>query len=157
MSILSKAAIAVGVTTAMAVAAGPALAGPMPTNLAALKAASATDVVQARWVGGWGRGGWGRGGWGRGGWGWGRRGWGWGAGAFVGGLALGATLGGWGGGWGYTPYYDYGVYPGYVPASAYGAYYGGPYGAYSGGYYGGPYWRRAGYWSNWRFRRWGNW
>ncbi|HEU5275156.1 MAG TPA: hypothetical protein VFU97_15955 [Xanthobacteraceae bacterium] len=152
MSILSKAAIAAGVvTTAMAVAAGPALAGPLPTNLAALKAASATDVVQARWGGGWGRGGWG---WGRGGWGWGHRGWGWGAGAFVGGLALGAALGGWG--YGYSPYYDYGgYYPGYVPAYAYGAYYGGPYAAYyGGGYYGRPYWRR-GYASNWVYRRWG--
>lgn len=143
---------------ALAVTAIPSGAAPLPTSVAGLKSVSPDPIVQARW-GGWGHGGWGWGrggwGWGRGGWGWGRRGWGWGAGAFVGGLALGAALGGYGG-YGYSPYYDYyGYDPGYVPAYAYGAYYGGPYAAYSGGYYGGPYWRRAGYWSNWRYRRWG--
>src|SRR5258708_33513071 len=72
MSILRKAASAACVAAgALTIGAWPAAAGPLPTNIAAMKTAASSDVVQARWGGhgGWGGGGWGRGGWGRGGWG----------------------------------------------------------------------------------------
>ena len=56
-------------------------AAPLPTNVAAMKAALDTPVVQVRygrWHGGWGYRGWGDyGGWGHRGWG--HRGWGFGA------------------------------------------------------------------------------
>jgi hypothetical protein len=148
---------------ALAIAAIPSEAGPLPASVAALKSVSPDQVVQARWGGGWGHGGWGHGGWGHGGWGhggwgWGGRGWGWGAGAFVGGLALGTALGGWGYGYPYSygyDTYDYGYYP------AYASYYGGPY-AYGGWR---PFWRRA-YWNGswggtwgggWGIRPWRRW
>src|SRR5258708_37587471 len=70
MSILRKAASAACVAAgALTIGAWPAAAGPLPTNIAAMKTAASTDVVQARWGGhgGWGGGGWGRGGRGRGG------------------------------------------------------------------------------------------
>ena len=66
MSILRKAAIAACVAAgALTTGALTAAAGPLPTNIAAVKTAASTDVVQARWGGhgGWGHGG----GWGRGG------------------------------------------------------------------------------------------
>src|SRR5712664_3571931 len=97
MSILRKAAIAACVAAgALTTGALTAAAGPLPTNIAAVKTAASTDVVQARWGGhgGWGHGG----GWGRGG-GWGGgRGWGggWFPGAVVGGLAAGLALGSYG-------------------------------------------------------------
>src|SRR5712671_5901022 len=151
MSILRKAAIAACVAAgALTTGAFSAAAGPLPTNIAAVKTAASTDVVQARWGGhgGWGGGGWGRGGWGRGG------GWFPGA-AVVGGLAAGLALGGYGYGDGYP--YDSGYgYGGYYPAS-YG-YYGGPYYASYGGGYGGYYGRYYGrrYWARpyWGYRGW---
>jgi hypothetical protein len=86
------AGIAVLVATAAA-----SQAAPMPTHLAAIRAAAGGSIVQVRWGGG--RGGWHggyHGGWGQAGWvhgGWGHRGvgyrpWGWGA------VAAGAAIGG---------------------------------------------------------------
>lgn len=113
----------------MAGQVGQAAAGPMPTNVATMKAATGDDVTQVHWRG---------------------RGFGWG----LGGLAAGAIIGGaiasssaygyYGGG----PYYGYGyapVYYGYGPAYAYPRYYR-PYRSYYGpryGYYR-PYYR--GHW-----------
>jgi len=161
MSILRKAAIAACVAAgALAIGALTAAAGPLPTNIAAMKTAASTDVVQARWGGhgGWGGGGWGRGGWGRGG--------GWFPGAVVGGLAAGLALGSYGYGYGYPYDYGYGGYGGYYPASyGYGGYYPASYGYYGrpyyagysggyGGYYGRYYGRR--YWARpySGYRRW---
>jgi hypothetical protein len=90
------AGVAVVVATA-AMSQVTSQAAPMPTHLAAIKAAASSDTVQVRWGGGWhGGGGWrGGGGWGHGGWahgGWGHRGYGyrpgWGA------VAAGALIGG---------------------------------------------------------------
>jgi hypothetical protein len=119
---------------AMVVAtAATSQAAPMPTHLAAIKAATSSDTVQVRWggggrVGGWhgGGGGWrGGGGWGHGGWahgGWGHRGYGWGA------VAAGALIGGAIVNGGY-----YGSYPAYDEGYAYEGGYGSGY-AYQGGY-----------------------
>ncbi|BAC51722.1 bll6457 [Bradyrhizobium diazoefficiens USDA 110] len=121
---------------------GQAAAAPMPTNVAAMKAAAGDDVTQVHWRGG---------------------GWGWG----LGGLAVGAIIGGaiassapygygyygggpYYGGYGY-PGYGYGYAPayyGYGPAYAYPRYYGyrRVYRPYYGYYrpYARPYYR--GYW-----------
>lgn len=93
----------------------PALAAPVLTNIAAVKAAATDHVTEVRY---------------RGHGGWGHRGWGWGGGAAViGGLALGAALA--------APAYSYGD-----PYACYDcgySYYGAPYPyygtrAYRGGY-----------------------
>ena len=138
---------AIACSLAGAVVAGQlehAVAAPLPTNVATMKAAASDDVTPVQWRGG---------GWG-GGWGWG-----------IGGLAAGAIIGAaiassapygyYGGGpyysgYGYPgPGYGYGYAPayyGYPPAYAYPRYYrpyrpyygygyGRPYGAYYGGYW----------------------
>jgi hypothetical protein len=115
----------------------PALAGPIPTNVAAVKSAADSGITQAAW-GGWGHGHWG-GHWGHGGWGF--------PGAFLGGLALGAVVGSYPYGYGYGYGYPYGY--AYYDAPAY-AYYGGP---YYGGYYGHRYWGRP-YWRHRWYRHW---
>jgi hypothetical protein len=53
-------------------------AAPLPTHVAAMKAAAAGDTLKVRWGGGWRGGGWHGGGWHGGGWhgGWAHRGWG---------------------------------------------------------------------------------
>jgi hypothetical protein len=122
-----KAAFVAALAVTIAGACAPrAEAAPLPTNVAATKAALDTPVVQVRY-GGW-RGGWGGGyrGWGgyRGG---GYRGWGLGAAAVAGGaIASSAYYGGaypyYGGGYAYgsgyasdycSPYGYGGDYPGY--------------------------------------------
>lgn len=102
-----KTAIACSLAGAvMAAQIGQATAAPMPTNVAAMKAAAGDNVAQVHWRGG---------------------GWGWG----LGGLAAGAIIGsaiaaGSPYGYGYGPYYGgYGYgYPGYGYGYA-PAYYGG--------------------------------
>lgn len=143
MRMFRRTAIAVGLAGIVAAAATVrAGAGPLPTSIAAVKAAAPSAVVEARW--GWG-GGWRGGGW-RGG-GWGR---GWGAGAFVGGLAAGAIIASSSYGYYQNAYYGgypyYGAYaPGYLTYSYAEPYaYGPTYPVYGGGYYGG-YYRRAYY------------
>jgi len=137
--------------TAALLGAG-AQAGPMPTNLAAMKSMVDQNTTEVRWGGGWRGGGFGYrgvgfrgGGWGyRGGLGYrgyGYRGLGYGvaAGAIVGGaIASRSYYGGYGGyGGGY-----YGGYPAYSYAST-------PYYGYSGGYgYGGGYGYSGGYGSS---------
>ena len=129
---------ALAITTISAVAS-PGQAAPLPTNVAAMKAALDTPAVQVRY-GRWYGGGWGHRGWGGGyrGWGYGR-GWGLGAaGAIVGGaIASSAYYGGAypysGGGYGYDGGYGYGGgygYSGgyasdYCPPQGYGGYYSG--------------------------------
>nr|WP_246668117.1 hypothetical protein [Bradyrhizobium elkanii] len=109
---------------------GAGQAAPLPTNIAAMKAAVDGSAVQVRW-GGWG-GGW-RGGWGYHGWrggygGWGYRGWGyrgWGAaaaGAIVGGAIASSADGAYpyyGAGYGYGYGSGYGYCP---PGAGYGYY-----------------------------------
>ncbi|MEZ2143922.1 hypothetical protein AAE026_16805 [Bradyrhizobium sp. DN5] len=103
-----------------------AAAGPMPTNVATMKAAAGDDVTQVHWRGGWG--------WGLGGLA---------AGAIIGGAIASGAPYGYGyyggpyyGGYGY-PGYGYGYAPayyGYGPAYAYPRYYG--YRRYYRPYYG---------------------
>ncbi|WP_439923063.1 hypothetical protein [Nitrobacter sp. JJSN] len=101
-------------------------AAPLPTSIAAMKAALDTPVVQVRY-GRWGyrggigyRGGWGHRGWGYGGWG-------------LGGLAAGAIVGG---AIARSAYYG-GAYPYYGGAYAYDSGYAGDYCSPYG--YGGTY------------------
>ena len=119
-------------TTILAAAAAllsaGAQAGPMPTNVAAMKSMVDQSTTEVRWGGGWRGGGFGYrgvgfrgGGWGyRGGYGY--RGGGWGYRGLGYGLAAGALVGG---------------------AIASSAYYGGGY--YGGGYYGDDYYNNASY------------
>ncbi len=93
---------------------GPAAAGPMPTNVAAMKSMVTDGPTQVHWRGG---------------------GWGIGAGllagALIGGAIASSTYGYYGAPYYYGspyPYYGYGYYPPRV------VYYGGPY--YGGSYYG---------------------
>jgi len=115
--------VALAVTTASAFSSR-AEAAPLPTNVAAIKAALDTPVVQVRyggWHGGWGYRGWGGyGGWGHRGWGY--RGWGLRS-AYYG------TYPYYGGGYAYSggyaddycPPYGYaGYYPGYRAWNYYG-------------------------------------
>jgi hypothetical protein len=116
---------ALAVTTAGALTSR-AEAAPLPTNVAAMKAALDTPVVQVRyggWHGGWGYRGWGGyAGWGHRGWGY--RGWGWRS-AYYG------TYPYYGGGYAYSggyaddccPPYGYG-YAGYYPGYRAWNYYG---------------------------------
>lgn len=107
---------ALAITTISAVAS-PGKAAPLPTNLAAMKAALDTPVVAVRY-GGW-RGGWGYRGWGGRGWGYGGyRGWSpAAAGAVVGGVIASSTY------YGAYPYYDEGyAYSDYCPSYGYGGY-----------------------------------
>ena len=112
MSVLSSLRIAVLAATAALIAAG-AQAGPMPTNVAAMKSMVDKTTTEVRWGGGWRGGGWGyRGGFGYRGWGYRGLGYGVAAGALVGGAIASR---------GY-----YGGYGGYGISSAYGGF---------GGYY----------------------
>ena len=149
MRLLSSLRTAILAATAALLGAG-AQAGPMPTNVAAMKSMVDQSTIEVRWGGGWRGGGFGYrgvgfrgGGWGyRGGLGyrgvgyrgWGYRGLGYGvaAGAIVGGaIASSAYYGG------YDGYYGGDLYDSYAAVPAYG--YGGGYG-YSGGYgYGSGY------------------
>lgn len=118
-------------------------AGPMPTNVAAMKSMVDKNTTEVRWggrVGGFGYRGVGRGyGGGLGYRGWGGRGLGYGvaAGAIVGGaIARSAYYGGYDGGdYGY-PSYSYAAEPPYGYGGSYG--YSGGY-RYHGAYYGGLY------------------
>jgi hypothetical protein len=105
-----------------------AQAGPMPTNVAAMKSMVDQSTTEVRWGGGWRGGGFGyRGGGFRGG-GWGYRGLGYGlaAGALVGGAIASSA------------YYGSGYYDDSYAAVPYG--YGGGYGyGYGGGSYCPPY------------------
>ena len=124
-----------------------AQAGPMPTNVAAMKSMVDQNTTEVRW-GGWRGGGFGyRGvGWGyRGGLGyrgWGYRGLGYGvaAGAIVGGaIASRGYYGGYGGYYGGYPAYSYAAVPyyGYGGGYGYGNAYCPPYGGYAAArYYG---------------------
>lgn len=150
---LSSLRTAILAATAALIGAG-AQAGPMPTNVAAMKSMVDQSTIEVRWGGGWHGGGFGYrgvgyrgGGWGyRGGLGyrgWGYRGGGYGvaAGAIVGGaIASRSYYGGYGGyyGGGYPYSYSYAAVP-YGYGGDYG--YGGgdcpPYGGYAGArYYG---------------------
>jgi hypothetical protein len=127
---------ALAITTISAVAS-PGQAAPLPTNVAAMKAALDTPAVQVRY-GRWYGGGWGHRGWGGGYRGWGHRG-GWGyrgglglgaAGAIVGGaIASSAYYGGaypyYDGGYGYGGGYGGGYASDYCPPQGYGGYYSG--------------------------------
>ena len=135
--------------------AGGAQAGPMPTNVAAMKSMVEQITTQVQWRGGFRGGGFGMrgvgfrgGGWGwrGGGWrggGWGYRGLGYGlaAGALVGGaIASSAYYGGYGGyygGYGY-PAYSYAAVPyyGYGGGYGYGSYCPPYRSGYAAGYYG---------------------
>src|SRR4051812_37922296 len=133
MRLLSSVRTAILAASASLLAAG-AEAGPMPTNVAAMKSMAEQNTTQVQWRGGFRGGGLGyRGGGFRGG-GFGYRG----AGFRGGGFAY--RGGGWrGGGWGYRGV-GYGVAGAVVGgAIARSAYYGGyggysGYGAYDGGY-----------------------
>ena len=130
--------------TAALLTAG-AQAGPMPTNVAAMKSMVDQSTTEVRWVGGWRGGGFGYrgvgfrgGGWGyRGGLGyrgWGYRGLGYGvaAGAIVGGaIASRGYYGGYGGYYGGYPAYSYAATPYYGYGGGYGSYCP-PYGGYAG-------------------------
>jgi len=148
-----------GALTAGAV--GSAGAAPLPTNVEAMKAVSAGNLVQVQWRGGWRGGGWG---WRGGGWGWGGAGAGLVAGALIGGAIASSTWGGpYGGYYGGGPYGYYGGgsyygYPayGYAPQPYYyPRYVSYGYGPYYGGYryYGRPFRPVWGY--RYGYRRWG--
>jgi len=147
MRLLSSLRTAVLAATAALPAIG-AQAGPMPTNVAAMKSMVDQSTTEVRWGGGWRGGGFGYrgvgfrgGGWGyRGGLGYRGLGYGVAAGAIVGGaIASRSYYGGYGGYSGYGSYY--GGYPAYSYAAT--PYYGGSYGSgygYGGGYgYGNSY------------------
>ena len=157
MRLLSSLRTAVLAATAALPAIG-AQAGPMPTNVAAMKSMADQSTTEVRWGGGWRGGGFGYrgagfrgGGWGyrgglgyRGGYGYrgglGYRGLGYGvaAGAIVGGaIASSAYYGGYGGYGGY-PSYSYAAVPyyGYGGGYGYGTSYCPPYGGYAARYYG---------------------
>ncbi len=135
---LSSLRTAILAATAALLGAG-AHAGPMPTNVAAMKSMVDQSTTEVRW-GGWRGGGFGyrgvgfrAGGWGYRGFGYRGLGYGVAAGALVGGaIASRGYYGGYGGGY-------YGGYPSYSYAAApyYG--YGGGYGYGSGYGYGGSY------------------
>ena len=124
-----------------------AQAGPMPTNVAAMKSMVDQSTTEVQWRGaGWGYrgGGFRGGGWGYrgGGWGYRRLGYGVAAGAIVGGaIARRSYYGGYGGyyGGGYPPNYSYAAEPyyGYGGGYGYDSGYCPPYGGYaSSRYYG---------------------
>ena len=139
MRLLSSLRTAILAATAALLSAGGAQAGPMPTNVAAMKSMVDQSTTEVRWGGGWGGGfgyrgvGYRGGGWGyRGGYGYrgglGYRGWGYRGLGY--GVAAGAIVGGAIASRGY-----YGDYYGGDPYDSYAAV---PYG-YGGGYYGGGY------------------
>jgi hypothetical protein len=117
-----------------------AQAGPMPTNVAAMKSMVDKSTTEVRWGGGWRGGGFGYRGVGYRGGGWGYRGGlgyrGWGNRGLGYGVAAGAIVGG---AIARRAYYDgyYGGYGGGYPSYSYAAE---PYYGYSSGYgYGGGY------------------
>ena len=134
--------------TAAALLSAGAQAGPMPTNVAAMKSMVDQSTTEVRWGGGWRGGGFGyrgvgfrgggfgyRGGWGRG------LGYGVAAGAIVGGaIASSAYYGGYGGSYyrGY-PSYSYATVPYYSYGGGYGysSGYCPPYGGYAAARYNG--------------------
>jgi hypothetical protein len=152
MRSLSSLRTAILAATAALLGAG-AQAGPMPTNVAAMKSMVDQSTIEVRWGGGWRGGGFGYrgvgfrgGGWGyRGGLGyrgWGYRGLGYGvaAGAIVGGaIASSAYYGGYDGYYGGDSYDSYAAVPayGYGGGYGYGSGYCSPYGGYGAArYYG---------------------
>jgi hypothetical protein len=113
-----------------------ASAGPMPTNVAAMKSMVDHSTTEVRWGGGWRGGGFGYRGVGFRGGGWGYRGFGYrglGYGVAAGAIGGGAIASrGYYGGY-YGGYGGYGGYPSYSYAAS-------PYYGYGGGYgYGGSY------------------
>jgi hypothetical protein len=119
-----RAAILVAAATLLSAGAQ---AGPMPTNVAAMKSMVDQNTTEVRWVGGY-----------RVGWGYRRLGYGLAAGAIVGGaIASSGYYGGYGGYYGADPYYSYAAVP-YGYGGGYG--YGGcgcpSYGGYAARYYG---------------------
>jgi hypothetical protein len=139
MSVLSSLRTAVLAATAALLAAG-AQAGPMPTNVAAMKSMVDQNTTEVRWGGGWRGGGWGyRGGFGYRDWGYRGLGYGVAAGALVGGaIASRGYYGGYGGYYGSYPSYSYAAVPyyGYGGGYGYGSYCP-PYGGYAAArYYG---------------------
>jgi hypothetical protein len=137
-----------------------AQAGPMPTNLAAMKSMVDQSTTEVRWGGGWRGGGYGyrgvgfrgggyayRGGYGYRGWGYRGLGYGVAAAAIVGGAiasrgyygGYGGYDGGYGGYYGSYPAYSYAAVPyyGYGGGYGYGSAYCPPYGGYAAArYYG---------------------
>ena len=148
MRLFSSVRTAILVAAATLLGAG-AQAGPMPTNVAAMKSLVDQNTTEVRWGGGWRGGGFGYrgvgfrgGGWAYRGGGWGYRGLGYGlaAGALVGGaIASRGYYGGYGGYYDSDPYESYAAVP-----YGYGGYGGGygyggncpPYGGYAARYYG---------------------
>jgi len=137
---LSKLRITIFAATSALLSAG-AQAGPMPTNVAAMKSMVDQSTTEVRWGGGWRGGGFGYrgvgfrgGGWGyRGGYGY--RGGGWGYRGLGYGLAAGALVGG---AIASSAYYGGGYYGDSYATVPYG--YGGGYGyGYGGGSYCPPY------------------
>jgi hypothetical protein len=142
MMLFSSLRTAVLVAAATLLSAG-AQAGPMPTNVAAMKSMVDQNTTEVRWGSGWRGGGFGYrgGGWGYRGGGWGYRGLGYGvaAGALVGGaIASRGYYGGYGGYYGSDPYYSYAAVPyGYGGDYGYGSGNCPPYGGYPAArYYG---------------------
>jgi hypothetical protein len=134
MRLSSSLRTAILAATAALLSAG-AQAGPMPTNVAAMKSMVDQNTTEVRWGGGWRGGGFGYrgvgfrgGGWGyRGGYGY--RGGGWGYRGLGYGLAAGALVGG---AIASSAYYGGGYYGDSYAAAPYG--YGGGYGyGYGGG------------------------
>ncbi|MEO8317191.1 MAG: hypothetical protein ABI561_02590 [Bradyrhizobium sp.] len=129
MKLVKAAIVATLAITTISVFASPGEAAPLPTNVAAVKAALDAPVLQVRygrWAGG--------GGWGHRGWGGGYRGLGYGGYRGYRGLGWGAAAAG-------------AVVGGAIARSAYyGGYYGDGYGYGGGGYgYGGGYGGDYGY------------
>ena len=123
MRSFSSLSIAILSATAALLSAG-AQAGPMPTNVAAMKSMVEQNTTEVRWRGGWGY----RGGLGYRGLGYRGLGYGLAGGAIVGGaIARRAYYGGYGGYYGGYPYYGYsGGYGCTCPS----------YGGYAARYYG---------------------
>jgi hypothetical protein len=134
MRSLSSLRTAILAATAALLGAG-AQAGPMPTNVAAMKSMVDQSTIEVRGGGGWRGGGWGyRGGLGYRGWGYRGVGYGVAAGAIVGGaIASRGYYGGYDGYYGGDPYASYAA----VPAYGFGSGYCRPYGGYGAArYYG---------------------
>jgi len=138
MNFIKATVVAASAITTIGIAASPATAAPLPTNVAAMKTALDTPVLQVRYGRWYGGRGWGYRGY---------RGWGWGAAA----AAAGAVVGGaiarsayYGDAY---PYYGSG-YPyggSYAYSSGYASDYCAPYGG--GGYY--PRYGAARYYYGW--------
>src|SRR4051812_15921745 len=117
---------------AAALLGASAQAGPMPTNVAAMKSMVDQNTTEVRWAGGWRGGGFGYRGVGFRGGGWGYRGGGWGYRGLGYGLAAGAIVGGAIASRGY-----YGGYGGFFYGGSHLKYLGRPRRPWGGGWGGG--------------------